>query len=211
MKPCKRGHTSGRYAQGSCIACLALRRGKKGRRVPLTRADVARRTIIRAAKETREEVRLRKETARAARIKLRQENDAKAKELRDAENARFRAKDEAREERRQPVPSSLAINVQQPAQTREAPDYIAHVDRDGKVRREYLLPSRAENEPKVAVCDEKPIPPTTTGPWAPGCGRQPTRVELAARHKQSEGPAISDHSSPEWFAAACAARSRRGV
>lgn len=67
--------------------------------------------------------------------------------------------------------------------------------------------ARYQNPPRVEGKPEAPKPETVaTGPTA---WRQPTRAELAARHKQSQS-AFSGRNSDQWFIAACAARNNRG-
>ena len=217
MKPCKRGHAGGRYASGSCRECMALRKGKPGRKVPPTRVDIARKTILKAAKLTREEVKLRKETARAERLKIKTENDAKAKALREYEHARLAAKERARFEGFETLgayaPDAAVARPIDPAHS-PPPErgYFTSIERStGEIERTALPPV------------EKPAPTTSARPhkdvrpiWMRE-NRQATKQEWiahqrsrGAEHKQHSGPAFSDRTSTEWFARACESRRNRG-
>lgn len=201
MKPCKRGHTR-RYKSGACIDCMVLRKGRSGRKVPPTRIDKILKAARNLGKVTREEIKLRKETARAARLKLREENNAKSQTLRKAEHARLAAKDTARrrgyfenlgafspdaaravEQSAPPAPGHFTSFKDNPFPPER--DYIVSgVDDTGRLKREYLPPPRAESKPKVAESADYVKP----GPAAGGERRQPTRAELAARHRHESMP-----------------------
>ena len=220
MKPCKRGHVGGRYASGSCRECLALRKKQPGRKVPPTRLDRLVRTAAKLVKVTREERKLRKETARADRLKLKTENAAKAKALREYEHARLNAKERARFEG-----FSERLGAYSPDAATERPIDPAHspppergyftsiIERStGEIE---LPPARAADAPKVAVSDS--AKPGEVRPVWMREGRNATRAEWlqhqharGAVHQQHAGPAFSDRNSRDWFARACESRRNRG-
>jgi len=215
MKPCKRGHVGGRYASGSCRECMALRKGKPGRKVPPTRLDLLIRTATKLNKIARDELKLRKETARAERLKVKAENDAKAKALREYEHARLAAKERARfegfsESLGAYSPDAAVARPIDPAHA--PPGHFTSIERStGEIERTALPPV------------EKPAPTTSAKPdkdvrpiWMRE-NRQATKQEWiahqrsrGAEHKQHSGPAFSDRTSTEWFARACESRRNRG-
>ena len=222
MKACKRGHTSGRYKSGACIGCMALRKGKPGRKVPPTRVDIARKIILKAAKLTKEEVKLRKETARAERLRLKTENDATARALREYEHSRLAAKERARfegfSESLGAYSPDAAVARIDPAHSPPPPErgYFTSIERStGEIDRIALPPARAADAPKVAVSDS--AKPGEVRPVWMREGRNATRAEWlqhqrarGAEHKQHSGPAFSDRNSRDWFARACESRRNRG-
>jgi hypothetical protein len=140
---------------------MALRKGRKGRKVPPTRLDLLMRTAAKLNKVTREEVKLRKETARAQRLKLKTANDAAAQKLREAEHARMRAKDKAHRsgdffERIGAYSPDAA--VARPADAyppKPARTYIARTDSDGKITRTALPPVQPPGEKRATSEDYK--------------------------------------------------------
>lgn len=97
----------------------------------------------------------------------------------------------------------MTIKVQAPVAPPPEParDYIAHADAQGQITRDYLPPVPPKTEtPKAAATVEKP-----ETAWFPGCGRAPSRADLAARHRQATAPAFSPRTD-DWFARACAER-----
>jgi len=217
MKPCKRGHVGGRYASGSCRECMALRKGKPGRKVPPTRLDLLIRTATKLNKITRDELKLRKETARAERLKIKAENEAIAQKLRDAEHARLAARERARfegfsESLGAYSPDAAVARSIDPAHSPPPPErgYFTSIERTGEIE---LPPARATDAPKVAVSDS--AKPGEVRPVWMREGRNATRAEWlqhqrarGAEHKQHTGPAFSDRTSTEWFARACESRRR---
>ena len=215
MKPCKRGHVGGRYASGSCRECLALRKKQPGRKVPPTRLDRLVRTAAKLVKVTCEERKLRKETARAEHLRVKTENDAKAKALREYEHARLAAKERARfegfsESLGAYSPDAAVARPIDPAHA--PPGHFTSIERStGEIERTPLPPV------------EKPAPTTSAKPdkdvrpiWMRE-NRQATKQEWiahqrsrGAEHKQHSGPAFSDRTSTEWFARACESRRNRG-
>jgi len=218
MKPCKRGHVGGRYASGSCRECMALRKKQPGRKVPPTRLDRLVRTAAKLVTVTREERKLRKESARAERLRLKTENDAKAKALREYEHSRLAAKDEAHRQRFSLIgafsPDAATARSIDPAHSPPPPErgYFTSIERSGEIE---LPPARAADAPKVAVSDS--AKPGEVRPIWMREGRNATRAEWlqhqrarGAEHKQHSGPAFSDRNSRDWFARACESRRNRG-
>lgn len=99
MKPCRRGHTGGRYASGACRECMALRKGRKGRTVPLDRIGSVIATTKKLGKITREELKLRREKTRLERQELRIEARKKQEAERQADLEHFREKERTRLEK----------------------------------------------------------------------------------------------------------------
>lgn len=103
MKPCKRGHDTGRYKSGQCIECHKLRKGPN-RKPPEERIAPVIRSTRRLAKVITEETKLLREKARTERLALREQNRATAKVLDKAELERMKANDEKRTARGRTMP-----------------------------------------------------------------------------------------------------------
>lgn len=135
MKPCKRGHTGGRYAGGACKECMALRKGRRGRKVPEDRFASVIRSARKLKRLTREELAARRAQARVEKAKA----DVEARRIRAEARAAARAA-----ESNSKAPASTVVQVQAPtdlAHTPPAPAYEYHtrVNSDGRVIREVAV------------------------------------------------------------------------
>lgn len=202
-KPCKRGHTSGRYQSGSCIECMALRKGRKGRSVPPTRLDRLETKTIATA---REELKLRRAQARAERQQLR----IKAREKKIEENKlnnidlRFKPKPKPKLAC-DPRLGIATLNISQPVKcgpdgrpVPAEPERPVPAPPTGSALAGCkLIETKYETGKKIELWQrpdgsmfENWVTAVVGPEWKPaGINGQPTRAQLAARHTQYSMPA----------------------
>lgn len=193
VKPCRRGHTGGRYPSGSCIECMGLRKGQKGRKVPVDRIAAAVRTASTIGKLTREEIKLRKAKARAERQELR----IKAREKKIEESKLLnvdlrRTREVAREEKRKQAPPSLRIErIPAPVEY----ETTTRVTADGRIIHERVIgpdgqPIKKHAEPPKAEA------PTPAEPEKPKTRVEQMRADYLEHHQRPDVGAQFGFANP---------------